>query len=549
MNGAVIYARVSTQEQVSGFSLDTQEQACRDYASREGYEVIRVFREEGESAKTTDRTQFLEMVNYCTRQAKQLGIRAVIVYRVDRFARNAPDHHMVRVALKKVGVVLRAAQETIDESPQGALMEGFFAVMAQFDNDMRALRTRDGMRAAAENGRWLWQPPLGYRRPPDGSRSPSLVPDPASAPLIQLAFEMAADPSANRQSILRHITELGLRSRRGRALSAQSFAGILRNPVYTGRISVPRWEFEGPGDFVALVSLERFHEVNRGPQGAAERLLLHPDFPLRRLVRCHACGGGLTASWSTGRNRRYGYYRCHHKGCHAVNVRKEDLERAFDVFLGTRTFRPEAFRLLRAILADAWRHRVAVAAAARARLVERGKDLSAKHDRLVDAFVQETIDRPTFESRRVRLEQEMAQIAREIALLGGIDELDLSATLSAAEGVLTDLRGCWNRLSAEHRSRFVSALFPEGLVFESGTVGTADEPWLLWGLDRQEPVDSEMAPPKSVDWNRMETWLRGVGALAPIALRSGERASSSAVWAEHGDDVPTATQDWDKPAV
>src|SRR5271166_4523641 len=54
---AIIYTRVSTGRQVENASLDTQEQVCKDYCARQGWAVLRVFREEGESAKTADRTQ------------------------------------------------------------------------------------------------------------------------------------------------------------------------------------------------------------------------------------------------------------------------------------------------------------------------------------------------------------------------------------------------------------------------------------------------------------------------------------------------------------
>ena len=57
MVGAVIYIRVSTKEQTENLSLPTQLRACEDYCRREGFEIVERFKEEGESAKTTDRTE------------------------------------------------------------------------------------------------------------------------------------------------------------------------------------------------------------------------------------------------------------------------------------------------------------------------------------------------------------------------------------------------------------------------------------------------------------------------------------------------------------
>ena len=62
---AVIYCRVSTKEQTKNLSLPTQERVCREYCERQGVAVNRVFVEEGESAKTSDRTKLIELLDFC----------------------------------------------------------------------------------------------------------------------------------------------------------------------------------------------------------------------------------------------------------------------------------------------------------------------------------------------------------------------------------------------------------------------------------------------------------------------------------------------------
>ena len=59
------YYRVSSNEQVLGFSLDTQEKFCRELSQKDGYDVLKTWREEGESAKTADRTQLQLMIKFC----------------------------------------------------------------------------------------------------------------------------------------------------------------------------------------------------------------------------------------------------------------------------------------------------------------------------------------------------------------------------------------------------------------------------------------------------------------------------------------------------
>ena len=99
MSRAVLYVRVSTADQVDNYSLETQEKECRRYCERQGLVVDRIFREEGESAKTVNRTQLQEMLRYLGSNAKKREITSVVVYRVDRLAREVGGHHTIKAAL------------------------------------------------------------------------------------------------------------------------------------------------------------------------------------------------------------------------------------------------------------------------------------------------------------------------------------------------------------------------------------------------------------------------------------------------------------------
>ena len=86
MPRAVIYCRVSTKEQTQNLSLPVQEQSCRTYCDREDLEVARVFVEEGESAKTTDRPDLQAMLASCRKHPG--WVQFLVVYSVDRLARD-----------------------------------------------------------------------------------------------------------------------------------------------------------------------------------------------------------------------------------------------------------------------------------------------------------------------------------------------------------------------------------------------------------------------------------------------------------------------------
>jgi DNA invertase Pin-like site-specific DNA recombinase len=258
MVGAVIYVRVSTKEQTENLSLPTQLKACEEYCERQGFKVLARFREEGESAKTADRTELQKLLQFCRKNKGT--VQFVVVFNLTRFAREKYDHFALRAHLKSLGISLRSATEPIDDTSTGKLMEGVLAAFAQFDNDVRSERTRGGMKAALELGRWTFLAPLGYLNPPR-STGRSLVPDPERAPLVRRAFQEFATGRFTKEEVLKNVNALGLTTRRGRPVPSQTFDALLRNRVYIGQIDVPDFNVSTRGDFEPLVTERIFFRV------------------------------------------------------------------------------------------------------------------------------------------------------------------------------------------------------------------------------------------------------------------------------------------------
>jgi DNA invertase Pin-like site-specific DNA recombinase len=304
MVGAVIYVRASTKEQTENLSLATQLRACEEYCRRQGYEILERFHEEGESAKTTDRSQLQALLKYCrTHKGK---VHFVVVYNLTRFAREKYDHFALRAHLKSLGISLRSATEPIDDTSTGKLMEGVLASFAQFDNDVRSERTR-AMRAALELGRWTFPAPLGYLNAPKWSGK-SLVPDPERAPLVRQMFEDFASGRFTKQEVLARVTERGLRTRRGLVVSPQSFGQMMRNPIYVGKVESPDYGVSVQGDFDPLVDEATFYRAQAVLDArvvtAGPRQRNHPDFPLRVLPLPAAVPGGQHRQGDAGRSLR-----------------------------------------------------------------------------------------------------------------------------------------------------------------------------------------------------------------------------------------------------
>ena len=466
MIGAVIYVRVSTKEQTENLSLPTQLRACEEYCRREGFEVRERFKEEGESAKTIDRTELQKLLKYCrTHKGK---VHFVVAYNLTRFAREKYDHFALHALLKSLGISLRSATEPIDDTSTGKLMEGVLAAFAQFDNDVRSERTRAGMRAALDLGRWTFPAPLGYLNAPKGSGK-SLVPDPERAPLLREIFEEYASGRFTKQQVLARITERGLRTRRGLVLSPQSFGQMLRNTIYIGRIDCPEYAVSTRGDFEPLVSEETFYRAQAVSAGrvqvSAPRERNHPDFPLRGFVRCETCGRPLTGSWSKGRNDHYAYYHCQRQ-CRAVNVSKKKLEGLFADELGLLQPTRGYMRLVKDQVLYVWQQLTSEAKDRAAESERKVKGIEQKLDRLDEAYLfAQTIDVTSYERQRDKLREDftLAQMDRHAE---SIEELDVQGILAFAERVLPRATDLWVQASLNQKQRLQQLFLPEGIAFD-----------------------------------------------------------------------------------
>ena len=147
---AIIYCRVSDPRQVKRTrrsevagekdSLDRQQSKAEAYAVNKGFKVLRVWLEQGESAKTGERTELWNMHNWC--KARPGAVNVLVIPMIDRFARNMDDYVDLRRTFRELGIRIASVEENIEDSPEGRLQENIMASFAQFDNERRAARSR-----------------------------------------------------------------------------------------------------------------------------------------------------------------------------------------------------------------------------------------------------------------------------------------------------------------------------------------------------------------------------------------------------------------------
>jgi site-specific DNA recombinase len=158
----ILYARVSTDEQAkSGYSLPQQTEALREYAAREGYEVLEEVEDPGQSGASLERLGMDKVRDLVTAG----GVSVVLAQDRDRFSREPAYTYLLRREFEEHGCKMRALNDRGDDSPEGELMDGVFDQFAKFERGKTTERTRRGRLRRAREGKIIpsSRPNFGFR--------------------------------------------------------------------------------------------------------------------------------------------------------------------------------------------------------------------------------------------------------------------------------------------------------------------------------------------------------------------------------------------------
>ena len=488
---AIIYCRVSTKDQADfGYSLDSQERACRDFAKRMGYEILDVFIEEGESAKTTDRTQLKILLNFITKRHKEIDV--ILVYKLDRLARNMVDYTGLVATFSKLGIDLKSATENVNDSPAGKLTKNMIAAIAQFDNDVRSERTKTGMQQAIKEGRWPWREPFGYSRSKNENGKSIIVPAEQSKFVIK-AFELFETGLYKQTDLIPELKKLGFKK-----VTKSLVSRILTNPLYAGQIKC-EWFPELTGAIhEPVITQETFVKVQQILSGKRPAIVPrsrnHPDFPLRRFIRCPKCDQKLTGGWSTGRKDiKYAYYRCRTKNC-PLNVTKQELEGKFYAYLLSFQPKPEILDLFEAIVMDTWNNRRSEQIKAEHKLNQELKTLNERKNKIADLAITGTFNGETYKQKFEEVQNEI--IVKEIELSDTkINLNEIETCLNYCKYFLSNLAKLWTNADVNQKQRFQSYIFPDKIYYENGTFRTTATALIIKQLQCETPRELHLATP------------------------------------------------------
>ena len=311
---AVIYARYSSHSQTEQ-SIEGQLHDSYAYAEKCGYRVIGEYIDRALTGKTDDRPDFQRMI----KDAEKRQFQIVIVWKLDRFARNRYDSAMYKRILKKYGVRVVSVMENITDSPEGIILEGMLEALAEYYSANLSENIRRGQQESVKKG-WFpgGAPPMGYK-----VVDHKLVPDERFAPIVLEVYtrygsgESLSDISAD-------LNLRGYRTRQGHPFSTGTFDRIIPNPAYIGQYSyggttVPDLCPAIVPDDIYHNALARRERNRRAPAAGRSKV----EYLLAGKIFCGSCGLPMIGDYGTSRHG----YRCHYYSCTGKKHRKNDCKK------------------------------------------------------------------------------------------------------------------------------------------------------------------------------------------------------------------------------
>ena len=316
---AALYARVSSDRQDVDLSISAQLKALREYATRNGHEIVREFIDEAASGKTTARPAFREMIAHARRSQKPFEL--ILVWKYSRFARSREDSIVFKTMLRKNGVRVVSINEPAEDTPTGKLMEAMIESLDEFYSANLGEEVTRGMRESASRGFYVTPiAPYGYRKikvKDGGKERPKLEIEPNQARIVtRIYHEVLAGKGLT--PIVKELNSEGIAAPRGKGWLKTTIDKILTNEAYTGTLI---WGRDSIHDlpvitvenaFPAIIDKNTFHQVQSLLQERT-RAIIHPRrvasrYLLSGLARCGHCGKALVGQ--DAKSGKFTYYVC-----------------------------------------------------------------------------------------------------------------------------------------------------------------------------------------------------------------------------------------------
>ena len=321
-----LYPRVSTEDQSRfGHSLDEQEDKLKQLCNFKDYEIYKIYREEGVSAKDTNRPKFQEMIE----DMKSGKINKIIVYKLDRLTRSIKDLETICTLLEEYNCSLESVAEEINTSTaNGKFFIRMLTILAQLEIERTSERTKFGLIGAAKKGHLSGRPPLGYTKL---DKSKDLIIDDIKAEVVRRIFRLYLDGLSvcsicklfNQEEVL------------NRHWSTTTVDKILSNQLYIGNMEYgkrSKGEIQIFENVVpSIIDKTTFEMVQKRKEKNLKNFKRKINYIFMQKIKCTKCNKIMGGSSSTSKdNTKHIYYKC---ACCKTRINEKRIEKSLMTFL------------------------------------------------------------------------------------------------------------------------------------------------------------------------------------------------------------------------
>ncbi len=322
-----IYTRVSTIEQVEGYSINAQKTELEKHCESKGYKIVGYYNDAGITGTSIKkRTQFKSLLNDIQNKG---NIDAIMIWKLSRISRKMVDLVNILDYLEDNNVYLISTSDNIDTSSKKDKSFIYLAgIFAEMERDNIVSNAKNGMRQRAREGKWNGgTPPLGYSYSPENGLT--IIEEEAST--VRKIFELYTNKNYGYSKICQYLnTRLDVYyTKKRNAWSYATVKSVLDNPVYIGKI---RWGVReewnkkrrsgitddyilSDGIHTPIVAQDLWDRTieKRRLVGHKPSKKVHITYLLSGLPKCPECGGSMTShriKKKKDSNEYYRYYAC-----------------------------------------------------------------------------------------------------------------------------------------------------------------------------------------------------------------------------------------------
>lgn len=463
---ALVYTRVSDQGQLSGLSLEVQQDLCVKWARENGYSVVGVYTDAAKSGtKTVGREALDDMIIKC--QDKREHIDAILVIDTDRIARNEIDHFFIKNELRKSKTQLIAInQPMINDSAEGQFFETILAGTNAFYSRLTGRKVKKTLEKKCNDG---WRPswaPIGYINVNRGSEEHpqrEIDVDPEQGKHITNLFRLFSTGKYNIDQLRDMLYEDGFRSKFGNKVARSTMYNIIKNPLYIGLFRYNDTIYQGKHPHLTTPEIfevcQKIIETNN--HNACRRRKY--KWLLTGIAYCDDCGSRMYCSYNLKKKMAY-YHGAYRKGCREY-VPLDDLEKQVGKEIAKIKF------------SDDFKQRIYEKAKDLINLSSEKKDeeihalqnkvkaLEIKRNLLEDNLLDQTIDKETFKRKHSEINVEIQSLENQMANIENQRGFELEVVREVLN-IDEDLYTRYRKAKFEAKQYYLSIFFSKVMVYD-----------------------------------------------------------------------------------